>query len=144
MLRKEDSQLFLLLTNELHSYPKPNRSSKWANHIFTLYKKLYKKWKNCESKNTWQKLFVVRSKIFKFLALLFVGCYICIHFLLQLGPGGGFGPVSDTGYGISYMIAGNKKIFFHISSKRSAQITDSTRFMDLLFETLCDMKSLFE
>lgn len=86
----------------------------------------------------------VRSKIFKFLALLFVGCYICIHFLLQLGPGGGFGPVSDTGYGISYMIAGNKKIFFHISSKRSAQITDSTRFMDLLFETLCDMKSLFE
>lgn len=62
----------------------------------------------------------------------------------MLGPGGGFGPVSDTGYGISYMIAGNKKIFFHISSRRSAQITDSTRFMDLLFETLCDMKSLFE
>ncbi|XP_052833401.1 carnitine O-palmitoyltransferase 1, liver isoform [Octopus bimaculoides] len=62
----------------------------------------------------------------------------------MLGPGGGFGPVSDDGYGISYMVAGNRKIFFHISSKRSAKETDSSKFMDLLFQSMDDMKKLFD
>ncbi|GAB1606244.1 carnitine O-palmitoyltransferase 1, liver isoform [Argonauta hians] len=62
----------------------------------------------------------------------------------MLGPGGGFGPVSDTGYGIAYMIAGNRKIFFHVSSKRADPDTDSTLFMDTLFSCLADMRRLFE
>lgn len=33
---------------------------------------------------------------------------------------GGFGPVADDGYGVSYIIAGENLIFFHISSKRSS------------------------
>ncbi|XP_064645349.1 carnitine O-palmitoyltransferase 1, liver isoform-like isoform X2 [Lineus longissimus] len=58
-------------------------------------------------------------------------------------PGGGFGPVSDDGYGVSYMIPGDKKVFFHVSSKKKAPQTDSKRFMDLLFEALDDMRKLF-
>ncbi|XP_070109978.1 carnitine O-palmitoyltransferase 1, muscle isoform isoform X5 [Equus przewalskii] len=41
----------------------------------------------------------------------------------HLGPGGGFGPVADDGYGVSYMIAGENTIFFHVSSKFSSSET---------------------
>jgi hypothetical protein len=37
--------------------------------------------------------------------------------------GGGFGPVSTDGYGISYIISGEDKIFFHISSRKSSEKT---------------------
>lgn len=37
--------------------------------------------------------------------------------------GGGFGPVADRGYGVSYIIAGENQISFHISSKKSADNT---------------------
>lgn len=40
-----------------------------------------------------------------------------------VSAGGGFGPVADRGYGISYIIAGENQISFHISSKRSADNT---------------------
>ncbi|VDK18126.1 unnamed protein product [Anisakis simplex] len=40
-----------------------------------------------------------------------------------VSAGGGFGPVADNGYGISYNIAGENQISFHISSKRSAENT---------------------
>ncbi|XP_027450099.1 carnitine O-palmitoyltransferase 1, muscle isoform isoform X1 [Zalophus californianus] len=43
----------------------------------------------------------------------------------HLGAGGGFGPVADDGYGVSYMIAGENTIFFHISSKFSSSETVS-------------------
>ncbi|KIH49478.1 Choline/Carnitine O-acyltransferase [Ancylostoma duodenale] len=36
---------------------------------------------------------------------------------------GGFGPVADRGYGVSYIVAGEHQISFHISSKRSADNT---------------------
>lgn len=36
---------------------------------------------------------------------------------------GGFGPVADDGYGVSYIIAGENLIFFHISSKRTCPLT---------------------
>ena len=62
----------------------------------------------------------------------------------QVSPGGGFGPVSDDGYGVAYMIPGDLKLFFHVSSKRSSKQTDSTLFMNQLFETLDEMKALFE
>ena len=52
---------------------------------------------------------------------------------MHLGPdvntvtvcGGGFGPVVDDGYGISYFLNGEEKIFFHISSSRKASHTVS-------------------
>uniref|UniRef100_A0A673UN15 Carnitine O-palmitoyltransferase 1, muscle isoform n=1 Tax=Suricata suricatta TaxID=37032 RepID=A0A673UN15_SURSU len=43
----------------------------------------------------------------------------------HLGAGGGFGPVADDGYGVSYMIAGENTLFFHISSKFSSSETVS-------------------
>lgn len=42
-----------------------------------------------------------------------------------ISAGGGFGPVADDGYGVSYIIAGENLIFFHISSKRSSPETVS-------------------
>ena len=63
--------------------------------------------------------------------------------MFQISPGGGFGPVSDKGYGVSYMIIGDTKFFFHISSKKSCDVTDSVRLMELLFQSLEDMKALY-
>ena len=37
--------------------------------------------------------------------------------------GGGFGPVDDDGYGVSYAILGDDRIFFHVSCKRHSQTT---------------------
>ncbi|XP_052265796.1 carnitine O-palmitoyltransferase 1, liver isoform-like [Dreissena polymorpha] len=62
----------------------------------------------------------------------------------KTSPGGGFGPVSDDGYGVAYMIPGDFKFFFHVSSKKSSKKTDSSLFMSQLFETLDQMKELFE
>lgn len=36
---------------------------------------------------------------------------------------GGFGPVADDGYGVSYIVAGEDLLFFHISSKRICPLT---------------------
>lgn len=41
----------------------------------------------------------------------------------HLCAGGGFGPVADDGYGVSYIIAGDNCIFFHISCKHSCPDT---------------------
>lgn len=43
-----------------------------------------------------------------------------------ISAGGGFGPVADDGYGVSYIIAGEDLLFFHISSKNSCPTTVST------------------
>uniref|UniRef100_A0A8C2XPM9 carnitine O-palmitoyltransferase n=1 Tax=Cyclopterus lumpus TaxID=8103 RepID=A0A8C2XPM9_CYCLU len=40
--------------------------------------------------------------------------------------GGGFGPVADDGYGVSYIIVGEDMINFHVSSKHSCGETVST------------------
>uniref|UniRef100_A0A8C1G464 Carnitine O-palmitoyltransferase 1, muscle isoform n=1 Tax=Cyprinus carpio TaxID=7962 RepID=A0A8C1G464_CYPCA len=40
-----------------------------------------------------------------------------------VGAGGGFGPVADDGYGVSYIIVGEDLITFHISSKFSSPET---------------------
>jgi hypothetical protein len=47
--------------------------------------------------------------------------------LKLVSAGGGFGPVTDTGYGVSYVIAGENQISFHISSKKSA--SNTVRFL---------------
>lgn len=45
-----------------------------------------------------------------------------------ISAGGGFGPVADDGYGVSYIIAGEDLLFFHISSKISSLQTVSHSF----------------
>lgn len=40
-----------------------------------------------------------------------------------ISAGGGFGPVADDGYGVSYIIAGEDLLFFHISCKLSSAET---------------------
>ncbi|XP_037788959.1 carnitine O-palmitoyltransferase 1, liver isoform-like [Penaeus monodon] len=61
-----------------------------------------------------------------------------------ISAGGGFGPVADDGYGVSYIIAGEDTLFFHISSKKSSPVTDSKRFARHIEKALLDMKNLFE
>lgn len=76
---------------------------------------------------------------------------------------GGFGPVSNgklkiklykmifkyffffvDGYGISYIVAGEDLIFFHISSLKSCAPTSSESFSKQICKSLADMKLLFE
>lgn len=64
--------------------------------------------------------------------------------LKLVSAGGGFGPVADAGYGVSYVISGENHITFHISSKRSASNTSSAGFKADLIKSLRDMQSLFE
>jgi carnitine O-palmitoyltransferase 1 len=61
-----------------------------------------------------------------------------------ISAGGGFGPVADDGYGVSYIVAGEDLLFFHISSKRSCPQTSSDRFAQQIVKALSDIKLLFE
>jgi len=61
----------------------------------------------------------------------------------RISAGGGFGPVADDGYGVSYIIAGENTIFFHVSSKKSSPETDSERFGCNIIRALDDMNTLF-
>ncbi|XP_030621951.1 carnitine palmitoyltransferase 1Aa (liver) [Chanos chanos] len=58
--------------------------------------------------------------------------------------GGGFGPVADDGYGVSYVIVGENHINFHISSKHSSPETDSHRFGNNIRQAMLDMLDLFQ
>ncbi|XP_053497455.1 carnitine O-palmitoyltransferase 1, liver isoform isoform X1 [Ictalurus furcatus] len=58
--------------------------------------------------------------------------------------GGGFGPVADDGYGVSYIILGEDLINFHISSKRSSPETDSHRFGSHIKQAMLDILDLFQ
>lgn len=60
-----------------------------------------------------------------------------------ISAGGGFGPVADDGYGVSYIIAGEDIVFFHISNKKSSKETDCHRFAVKIEEALADMRKLF-
>ncbi|PAV83770.1 hypothetical protein WR25_24908 [Diploscapter pachys] len=57
--------------------------------------------------------------------------------------GGGFGPVADRGYGVSYIVVGEEQVSWHISSKISADNTSSNEFREELKRSLIDMKRLF-
>mmetsp|Transcript_59765 Transcript_59765/g.124899 ORF Transcript_59765/g.124899 Transcript_59765/m.124899 type:complete len:193 (+) Transcript_59765:2194-2772(+) len=61
----------------------------------------------------------------------------------MVSPSGGFGPVADDGYGVSYMIASDDQTFFHVSSKKSCKATDSDRFKGEIFRALQDMRAMF-
>ncbi|XP_051796926.1 carnitine O-palmitoyltransferase 1, liver isoform [Acanthochromis polyacanthus] len=56
--------------------------------------------------------------------------------------GGGFGPVADDGYGVSYIIVGEDMINFHVSSKHSCSETDSHRFGVQISNALQDIMAL--
>ncbi|KAM7372639.1 hypothetical protein PAMP_009792 [Pampus punctatissimus] len=56
--------------------------------------------------------------------------------------GGGFGPVADDGYGVSYIIVGEDMINFHVSSKYSCSETDSHRFGAQMSKALQDVMTL--
>ncbi|XP_041352495.1 carnitine O-palmitoyltransferase 1, liver isoform-like isoform X2 [Gigantopelta aegis] len=58
--------------------------------------------------------------------------------------GGGFGPVADDGYGVSYIVAGEDTVFFHISCKKSCSTTNANQFGNNLIKAFADMKSLFD
>uniref|UniRef100_A0A672LMB6 carnitine O-palmitoyltransferase n=1 Tax=Sinocyclocheilus grahami TaxID=75366 RepID=A0A672LMB6_SINGR len=58
--------------------------------------------------------------------------------------GGGFGPVADDGYGVSYIILGEDLINFHISSKHSSPETDSHRFGSNIRKAMLDILDLFQ
>ncbi|XP_062318683.1 carnitine O-palmitoyltransferase 1, liver isoform isoform X1 [Osmerus eperlanus] len=58
--------------------------------------------------------------------------------------GGGFGPVADDGYGVSYIILGEEHINFHISSKHSSPETDSLRFGGTIKQAMMDILDLFQ
>ncbi|XP_057662082.1 carnitine O-palmitoyltransferase 1, muscle isoform [Diorhabda carinulata] len=60
-----------------------------------------------------------------------------------ISAGGGFGPVADDGYGVSYIIAGEDLLFFHVSNKNSCPTTDCHRFAKKIEEALADMKKSF-
>lgn len=61
-----------------------------------------------------------------------------------VSTGGGFGPVADDGYGVSYIIGGDHTISFHISSKVPCTTTSSKRFRETLIRSLHDMRHLFQ
>ncbi|XP_008409562.1 carnitine O-palmitoyltransferase 1, muscle isoform [Poecilia reticulata] len=61
-----------------------------------------------------------------------------------VGAGGGFGPVADDGYGVSYIIVGENLITFHISSKFSRRNTDSARFGQHIRKAMIDIQTLFK
>ncbi|KAM9277437.1 carnitine O-palmitoyltransferase 1, muscle isoform [Cariama cristata] len=62
----------------------------------------------------------------------------------HVSTGGGFGPVADDGYGVSYIIAGENLITFHVSSKFSSSETDSKRFGRNIRQAMLDIAQLFD
>ncbi|XP_077196698.1 carnitine O-palmitoyltransferase 1, muscle isoform isoform X2 [Paroedura picta] len=62
----------------------------------------------------------------------------------HVSPGGGFGPVANDGYGVSYILAGEHLITFHISSKHSSPETDSKRFGRNIRQAMLDIVALFD
>ncbi|KAJ6651521.1 hypothetical protein lerEdw1_020856 [Lerista edwardsae] len=61
----------------------------------------------------------------------------------HVSSGGGFGPVADDGYGVSYIISGENLIIFHVSSKFSSPETDSKRFGKNICQAMLDIAALF-
>jgi len=61
----------------------------------------------------------------------------------MLSAGGGFGPVSDNGYGVSYIICHEDLIMFHISSKKSCGTTNSEKFARQIEKAMLDIAALF-
>lgn len=61
-----------------------------------------------------------------------------------LSPGGGFGPVDDDGYGVSYIFMNRDLITFHVSSRYSSGQTDSKRMAMNIGKAMNDIAKIFE
>jgi len=59
----------------------------------------------------------------------------------RMCAGGGFGPVAENGYGISYIIGGENLISFHVSCKKSCPATNAEKFARLIEESMAEMRS---
>jgi len=59
-------------------------------------------------------------------------------------PGGGFGPVDDDGYGVSYIFMNKDLITFHVSSRYSSPQTDSRRMAMNIGKAMNDIAKIFE
>ena len=55
--------------------------------------------------------------------------------------GGGFGPIDENGYGVSYIICGEQLISFHVSCRNSCKHTSSTEFVNLINESMWQLRS---
>eukprot|EP00164_Ancoracysta_twista_P002189 GFYU01002889.1.p1 GENE.GFYU01002889.1~~GFYU01002889.1.p1 ORF type:complete len:783 (-),score=246.37 GFYU01002889.1:209-2557(-) len=55
---------------------------------------------------------------------------------------GGFGPVADDGYGVSYLVV-ESCLWFHVSSKKDSKATDTQRFVKIIKSSLADMMEVF-
>lgn len=62
----------------------------------------------------------------------------------KLCSGGGFMAVAEHGYGISYLFPSDHRIFFHVTSRHSSPQTDTSRFGKLLYDSLDEIRALFE
>lgn len=62
----------------------------------------------------------------------------------KLCSGGGFMAVAEHGYGVSYLFPSDHRIFFHITSRHSSSQTDTSRFGQLLYDSLDEIKALFD
>ena len=62
----------------------------------------------------------------------------------KLCSGGGFMAVAENGYGVSYLFPNDHRIFFHITSRHSSSETDTSRFGKLLYDSLDEIKALFD
>ncbi|XP_035012025.1 carnitine O-palmitoyltransferase 1, liver isoform isoform X1 [Hippoglossus stenolepis] len=73
-----------------------------------------------------------------------VDLFDLVRYPEYVSSGGGFGPVADDGYGVSYIIVGENLINFHISSKRSSHETDSHRFGGNIKRAMLEILDLFQ
>ncbi|XP_056272838.1 carnitine O-palmitoyltransferase 1, liver isoform isoform X1 [Pseudoliparis swirei] len=73
-----------------------------------------------------------------------VDLFDLVRYPEYVSSGGGFGPVADDGYGVSYIIVGENLINFHISSKHSSPETDSHRFGGNIRQAMLDLLDLFQ
>ncbi|EGD77282.1 hypothetical protein PTSG_12715 [Salpingoeca rosetta] len=61
----------------------------------------------------------------------------------KISAGGGFGPVTDDGYGVSYIVSSDGVVGFHVASKKSSDKTDSSRFVKNIVDAMADIRQLF-
>jgi hypothetical protein len=60
-----------------------------------------------------------------------------------VSAGGGFAPVADDGYGVSYLINGENEVVFHVSAMRKGfPRTSAKRFTDAIVRALADMREV--
>jgi len=55
--------------------------------------------------------------------------------------GGGFAPIAEDGYGVSYVVA-EDRLWFHISSYAAHPLTSSVKFGEVLRQTLLDLQDV--